>query len=62
MHGALPLAYARFSKGMGPENLKIIKINRKNSLLRFCPGFGQKLGEDQKKGLRSDLVRFLVQN
>ena len=53
------LAYAGFSKrGRGAENLRIMKIKRKHSPVRFSPIFDQKLSEDQKKGLHSDLVRF----
>ena len=35
--------------GGGAENSRIMKIKRKNSVLRFSPVFGPKLGEDQKK-------------
>ena len=38
-----------------------MKTKRKSSPLRFSPVFGQKLGEDQKKGLHPDLVRFCAQ-
>ena len=46
----------------GPENLRILKIKRKVSLLRFSPVFGPKLGEDEKKtSLQSDSVRLCAQ-
>ena len=35
-----------------------MKTRRKKSPLRISPVFGPKLGEDQKKRLHSDLVRF----
>ena len=55
------LAYAGFSKG-GPGNLRIIKTKKQKSPLRISPFSSPKLGEDQKKGLHSDLVRFLTKN
>ena len=42
------LAYAGFSKE-GPENLRIMKIKRKKSPLRFIPFSCPKLGEDKKQ-------------
>ena len=57
------MAYAGFSKGGGGGgNLRIMKTKRKISPLRISPFFGPKLGEDKKKGLRSDLLWFLAQN
>ena len=38
-------------------NLRISKTKKKPFLFRFSPVFGLKVGEDQKKGLHSDLVR-----
>ena len=46
----------------GAENLRIMKTKRKISPLRISPFFRSKLGEDQKKGLRSDLMWFSAQN
>ena len=39
----------RIFKRGGPGNLIIMKTKRKNSLLRFSPVFGPRLGGDQKK-------------
>ena len=56
-----PVAYAGVSKEGGgtgnSENLRIMKtrMNQKSF-------FGSKLGENQKKGLHSNSVRFLAQN
>ena len=49
------LAYAGFSKGLGQENLRILKTKRKVSLLRFSPILGPKLDKDRKK---RSLLRF----
>ena len=50
-----------FRKGW-PGNLRIMKTKRKIYPPRISPFFCPKLGEDQKKGLRSDLVWFLAQD
>ena len=39
-----------------------VKTKKKRSSLKFSPVFGPKIGEDQKKGLHSNLVRFLAQD
>ena len=60
------VVYAGFSKWGGPENsenLRIVKTKMKNFPPRINPFFCSKSGEDQKKkGLHSNLVRFLAQN
>ena len=43
-------------------NLRIMKFKRKISSLGSSPFSCPKFGEDQKKGLHSNLVRFLAQN
>ena len=51
-----------FERG-GPENLRIMKTKRKISSLGSSPFSCPKFGEEQKKkGLHSNLVRFLAQH
>ena len=63
--GMDPVAYAGFWKGGGGQELqKIRKEQRSESEIvssKFSPIFRPKLGEEQKKGLHSNLVRFFAQ-
>ena len=52
----------RIFKRGGARNLRIMKTKRKISPLRINSFSSPKLGEDQKKGLHSNLVPLLAQN